>query len=532
MKIEMYRSMLASLSRPEWDAYLMAESGLPGPRGNLELAQAAAGLAEETQLARWRALTPEQAPVNSPLEFLAFCGVLGLGRAIAGEGKGSPASLRDLRAFAADPRWRTREAVAMALQQWGMRNVGGLLDEMDIWASGSPFEQRAAVAAICEPAVLEHIAPVLEAAPLRRKVFDILDQITHSFASSQDRRSAGWQALKKGLAYGWSVAVASLPAEGRPRLEGWFASKDPDVRWVMRENLQKARLERMDAGWVRYWREKIERETSRIFHMDNYLQANQSLWDEWTRINAGSKMYDLEGFKAGRCSLKKLELDEVGEVSGKRLLHLQCHFGMDTLSWARRGAQVTGVDFSPEAVRLAQSLSQELGIPARFLCCNLYDLPGLLDEQFDVVFTSYGVLTWLPDRRRWAQIAARYVRPGGIFYIAEAHPCAMVFDDEGSEPRLRYPYFDDGPIACEVKGSYADPTAQTHSRVSYEWAYPLGEVVSYLVEAGLRVQFLHEWPFACYQMFPFLAKGEDGLYRLPPGLPSLPLQFSLRAIKE
>ncbi len=266
--------------------------------------------------------------------------------------------------------------------------------------------------------------------------------------------------------------------------------------------------------------------------MDNYLHSNQSLWDEWARINAGSKMYDLEGFKGGRNSLKKLELDEVGEVRGKRLLHLQCHFGMDTLSWARLGAEGTGVDFSPEGVRLAQALSQELGIPARFLRCNLYDLPEMLDEQFDVVFTSYGVLTWLPDRRRWAHIVARYVRPGGIFYIAEAHPLAMVFDDEANELRLRYPYFDDGPIACEVKGSYADHTAQTHSRVSYEWAYPLGEVVSFLAEAGLRIQFLHEWPFSCYEMFPYQVRGEDGLYRLPPGFPSLPLQFSLRAIKE
>ena len=264
--------------------------------------------------------------------------------------------------------------------------------------------------------------------------------------------------------------------------------------------------------------------------MDEYLFANQSLWDEWARINAGSKFYDVESFKAGRSTLKKLELGEVGEVQGKRLLHLQCHFGMDTLSWARLGAQVTGIDFSPEAVRLAQSLSQELAIPARFLCTDLYALPGLLDEQFDVVFTSYGALTWLPDKRRWAQIAARYVRPGGIFYIAEFHPFAMVLADE--EPVLRYPYFDEGVVEWPVQGSYADPAAPTHSRVSYEWNYPLGEVVSCLIEAGLRIQFLHEWPFACYSMFPYMVKGEDGLYRLPPGVPSLPLQFSLRAIKD
>ncbi len=264
--------------------------------------------------------------------------------------------------------------------------------------------------------------------------------------------------------------------------------------------------------------------------MDDYLHANQSLWDEWARINAGSKMYNLEGFKAGRSSLKKLELDEVGEVSGKRLLHLQCHFGMDTLSWARLGAEVTGVDFSSEAVRLAKALSQELGIPARFLCCNLYELPNLLDEQFDVVFTSYGVLSWLPDRRRWAEIAARYLRPGGIFYIAEFHPFALTLADD--EPVLHDPYFNEGVVEWPVQGSYADTSAETHNRVSYEWNYPLGEVVSCLVEAGLRIQFLHEWPFACYQMYPYLVQSEDGLYRLPANVPSLPLQFSLRAVKD
>jgi len=267
--------------------------------------------------------------------------------------------------------------------------------------------------------------------------------------------------------------------------------------------------------------------------MDDYLLSNQALWDEWAEINAGSEMYDLEGFKRGRNTLKALEREEVGDVAGKRLLHLQCHFGMDTLSWAKLGAEVTGMDFSPRAVRLAQSLSRELGIPARFICSDLYALPEALDEQFDVVFTSYGVLTWLPDRPRWAQIAARYVKPGGIFYIAEFHPFAMVLNDGPvTQPELHYPYFDEGMLRFDVQGSYADTTAETVSKVSYEWNYPLGEVVSALIDAGLRVEFLHEWPFTCYQMFPFLVKGEDGLYRLPVGTPSLPLQFSLRAVKE
>ena len=265
--------------------------------------------------------------------------------------------------------------------------------------------------------------------------------------------------------------------------------------------------------------------------MDNYLLSNQALWDEWTTINAGSKMYDLEGFKAGRNSLKALERQEVGDVQGKSLLHLQCHFGFDSLSWARLGARVTGVDFSPQAVRLARSLSTELNIPARFLCSDLYALPEQLDEQFDVVFTSYGVLTWLPNRVRWAQIVARYLKPGGIFYIAEFHPFAMVLNDGAAQPEMFYSYFDEGPTVCEVHGSYADPTAETQTRVSYEWSYPLGEVVTNLIAAGLRIQFLHEWPYSCYQMFSYLVQGPDGLWRLPDGMKSLPLQFSIRAEK-
>ncbi len=261
MKTETYRSVLASLPRSEWDVYLMAESGLPGPRGNLELAQAAAALADEGQLARWRALAPGPAPVNSPQEFLVFCGVLGLGWAL-NNAPAQAAALKTLRLFASDPRWRTREAVAMALQHWGVSDAAGLLSVMDGWAEGSFFEQRAVVAAICEPAVLAQVEP--EDVPIQGKIFDLLDRITRSFARAADRErrgNAGWEALKKGLAYAWSVAVAGLPAEGRPHFERQCASPDPDVRWVMRENLKKARLVRMDAAWAGFWKEKLERET-------------------------------------------------------------------------------------------------------------------------------------------------------------------------------------------------------------------------------------------------------------------------------
>ncbi|TLN08746.1 class I SAM-dependent methyltransferase, partial [bacterium] len=213
------------------------------------------------------------------------------------------------------------------------------------------------------------------------------------------------------------------------------------------------------------------------------------------------------------------------------LLHLQCHFGHDTLSWARLGAEVTGMDFSPKAIQIARQTAAELQLAARFVCCNLYDLPRQLDESFDVVYTSYGVLTWLPDLRAWARVAARYVKPGGVFYIAEFHPFTMVFDDEGDSVRQRYPYFNEGAIVLPVQGSYADRNAEIKEALSYEWSYPLGEVISALIEAGLRIEFVHEFPFTVYNAYPWVEQRADGYYYPKAGIPSLPLMFSIRAVK-
>jgi SAM-dependent methyltransferase len=261
------------------------------------------------------------------------------------------------------------------------------------------------------------------------------------------------------------------------------------------------------------------------------MQVNRRMWNELVPVNASSKLYNLEGFKRGENKLNPLELGEVGEVKGRSLLHLQCHFGMDTLSWARLGAGVTGVDYSEEGIKLARSLSTELDIPARFLCCNLYDLPQNLTGQFDIVYTSYGVLCWLTDIPRWAQIAASYVKPGGFFYIAEFHPFAMVFDDESDELRYRYPYFEQKALTFEVKGSYADREAEIKAERDYEWQHPLGEIVTALITAGLRIEFLHEHAFSVYEQLPFLQPDGKGYWHFPEGKQPIPLMFSLKAIK-
>ena len=261
------------------------------------------------------------------------------------------------------------------------------------------------------------------------------------------------------------------------------------------------------------------------------METNRRYWNEVVPIHAASEMYDVEGFKAGGLSLDELERAEVGEVGGKSLLHLQCHFGMDTLSWARLGARVTGMDYSPQAIAKARGLAAECGIEARFICGNLYDLPRQLEGQFDIVFTSYGVLCWLPDLREWARIAASYVKPGGFFYIAEFHPFSYVFDDEANRLQYRYAYFAKEATRFEFDGTYADRAARLQNREDYEWTYRIGDVVTALIEAGLRIEFLHEHAFTVYEQLPFLEKAGKRRWRFPGGEEPIPLMFSLKAAK-
>jgi SAM-dependent methyltransferase len=267
---------------------------------------------------------------------------------------------------------------------------------------------------------------------------------------------------------------------------------------------------------------------------DDYLAVNRAVWDEWTPINYRSAFYDVDGFRAGGVRLPAYEIEEVGDVAGRDLLHLQCHFGLDTLSWARLGARVTGVDFSEQAIAHARQLASELGHPARFVRCDVLELPTHLQGDFDVVYTSHGVLGWLPNLDRWARVIAHFLRPGGIFYITELHPFVWPFDDgDGvTELRVRYPYFPrETPLPFPVQGSYADPAAHVEQTIEYSWPHSLGEIVTVLASAGLRIDFLHEWPFL-YWSLPFLVEHPDRTWRLPPDTPGeIPLTFSLRATR-
>jgi SAM-dependent methyltransferase len=263
--------------------------------------------------------------------------------------------------------------------------------------------------------------------------------------------------------------------------------------------------------------------------MDGYLEGNRDHWDEMAPHHERSEFYDVDGFKAGGYSLKSIELEELGDVSGKSLLHLQCHFGMDTLSWARLGASVTGIDFSDAAISRARHLSTEIDVPATFICANIYDLPDVLQGQFDIVYTSYGVQAWLPDIPRWAEIAAHFLKPGGTFYIAENHPLIHLFDDAADRPELTVtnPYWGSPePTRFEPDCSYAGAPV---TKPSYEWTHTMGEIVTSLTAAGLRIEHLHEFPLCEYQALPQMKKDDRGYWRLE-GDP-LPLLFSIKATK-
>ena len=241
-KSSAYREALRALPAADWDAYLLRESGLPGPRANLELLQAVADLGDEATFRRWRAIDSAQTPPTTALEYLPACAAVGFGRLVA---EGRRDLLPELRRHASDSRWRVREGVAMGLQRLGATDMPALLEEMGRWTDGSWLERRTVVAAICEPPILKNPAHA-------RRVLELMDAITQAVAAADasDRRADDFRVLRQALAYGWSVAVVARPEDGKPLFERWLASPDRDVQWILRENLKKNRLKRMDAAWV------------------------------------------------------------------------------------------------------------------------------------------------------------------------------------------------------------------------------------------------------------------------------------------
>ncbi|MDP2638398.1 MAG: class I SAM-dependent methyltransferase [Candidatus Levybacteria bacterium] len=262
--------------------------------------------------------------------------------------------------------------------------------------------------------------------------------------------------------------------------------------------------------------------------MRDYLKINKKWWNDVVPIHARSKLYDLPGFKKGKTSLQSVETKELGNVKGKTILHLLCHFGMDTLSFARNGAVVTGVDLSDKAIDFAKQLSNDINVPAEFICSDVYKLPKVLKKKYDIIFASYGVLCWLSDIKRFIKIVKHFLKKGGVFYIVELHPFTNILS---CDFKIYYNYFDKNPSMDDSQGTYADWNSNIKSP-TYLWSHTIGDVVNALIRGGLKLEYLHEFPFTMYDQFPgFMKKNKKGQYIFRDNDTKIPLLFSLKAIK-
>ena len=259
-----------------------------------------------------------------------------------------------------------------------------------------------------------------------------------------------------------------------------------------------------------------------------YFEINKATWNEKVKVHSKSEMYDLEAFKKGKSSLMPYEVKALGSVEGKSLLHLQCHFGQDTLSWSRLGAKCVGVDLSNEGVKLAQQLNEELNLDAEFVCCNVLDTSKYVKAKFDIVFTSYGTIGWLPDLKPWAKMIAERLKKGGTFYIADFHPIVWMFDYTSGKPIMKYGYMQDEVIYEEYEGTYANQSSKMISK-EYGWNHGLGEVVTALTKAGLHIEYFREHDESPYDVLPELVKTETGMYVTKVKL--YPLIFEIKATK-
>lgn len=264
--------------------------------------------------------------------------------------------------------------------------------------------------------------------------------------------------------------------------------------------------------------------------MQDYIQTNKTLWNKKTAIHISSDFYDNENFLKGKTSLKDIELALLGNVKGKKILHLQCHFGQDTLSLARMGAQVTGVDLSDAAIEQAEKMAAQLNLSqqTRFICCDVNELDKHLEEQFDLIFTSYGTIGWLPKIDKWGQLIAHFLKPKGQFLFVEFHPVLWMLDDNFQQ--LAYPYFNTKVFQEAYTTSYTDGAA--HEPVmGYSWNHPLSEVFSVLLKHKLKIIDFQEYDYSPYACFPNLVRNEVG-YQVKTFEGKLPMVYSICAKKE
>lgn len=260
----------------------------------------------------------------------------------------------------------------------------------------------------------------------------------------------------------------------------------------------------------------------------NYLTINRLAWNNKVDSHLNSDFYDLPGFISGNSSLNSIELDLLGDVKGKSILHLQCHFGQGSISLARLGAHVVGVDLSDKAIESAKELARQTRTEVQFICCDIYDLPNHLKDQFDIVYTSYGTIGWLPDLDKWAAVVAQFLKPKGKFVFVEFHPVVWMFDDNFD--KIAYNYFNTGPIVESEEGTYADRKAEiNHDYVC--WNHSLSEVINNLIKHNLAISTLKEYDYSPYNCFNKTIEYEPRKYRIEQLDNKIPMVYALTATK-
>jgi len=262
---------------------------------------------------------------------------------------------------------------------------------------------------------------------------------------------------------------------------------------------------------------------------EQYLEINKQLWNERTGIHYTSAFYNVAEFLHTKNSLNPIELELIGDIKGRSVLHLQCHFGMDTLRLAHLGAHVTGIDLSDEAISKANVLKEQTQLGAEFICCNVYDVPQHINQTFDLVFTSYGTIGWLPDLERWASVVNKMLKPGGSFLLVEFHPVLWMFDADIKN--IAYAYFNNGRIIEEEKGTYANRDATMENIKSITWNHGLSEVMSALMHAGLKIELFREYDYSPYNIFSNGVETAKGKFHVEGLEGKLPLVYALKAVK-
>jgi SAM-dependent methyltransferase len=261
----------------------------------------------------------------------------------------------------------------------------------------------------------------------------------------------------------------------------------------------------------------------------NYIALNKNTWNNKTEVHIASEFYDMKGFLEGKSTLNSIELELLGDISNKKILHLQCHFGQDTMTFARMGAQATGIDFSEKAIEKATEFSKQLNLDTTFICCDIYEALKYLKDQFDIVFTSYGTIGWLPDLDKWAKVVSQFLKPGGQFIMADFHPVVWMYDNDFKE--VFYSYFNIEPIVEDESGTYADRYSEIEAK-TITWNHPISETLNALINNGIELNCFNEYDYSPYNCFNNTEEFETNKFRIKTFENKIPMVYSIKGTKK